>query len=143
MSGLFRKPFQRQPGTLTRVANPTRDRVGKPLIWILRNSGLGRIYDHWTHGRHNQRFGWSWVVGGGWYFYPIPVYPYPNPFVPSIVVEQPPSATAAPVPQNWYYCDNPAGYYPYIAECRGPWKAVPVTPEQTQQPANGPPSPVK
>jgi hypothetical protein len=34
---------------------------------------------HWVHERHEGRFGWWWVVGGMWYFYPTAVYPYPDP----------------------------------------------------------------
>jgi len=37
---------------------------------------------HWVHDRHAGRLGWWWVVGGVWYFYPAPVYPYPDPYVP-------------------------------------------------------------
>ena len=76
----------------------------------------------WYHGRHGDRLGWWWVVAGIWYFYPAPVYPYPNPY-------QPPAVTVLPAaPQYWYYCADPAGYYPYVAQCRGDWRAVPATP---------------
>ena len=27
--------------------------------------------------------------------------------------------------QPWYYCSNPPGYYPYIAQCYTQWQAVP------------------
>lgn len=30
---------------------------------------------------------------------------------------------------DWYYCDNPPGYYPYISTCNDPWR---VTPAQSQ-----------
>lgn len=88
----------------------------------------------WVHDRHDGRLGWWWIVAGMWYFYPAPVYPYPNPYEPPVVlVEQappaPPPVAAPPAPpQYWYYCQNPAGYYPYVAKCRGPWQAVPATP---------------
>ncbi len=74
----------------------------------------------WTHGWHEGRSGWWWVVGGIWYFYPAPVYPYPDPYRPPMF--------AGPVPAGEvvYYCQNPAGYYPYVAECFAPWQAVPV-----------------
>ena len=29
--------------------------------------------------------------------------------------------------QNWYYCANPAGYYPYVTQCYGPWQVVPAS----------------
>ena len=85
----------------------------------------------WVHGWHVGRFGWWWIVPGGWYFYPAPVYPYPDPYVPPVVAVQPvppPVAQAQPQAQTWYYCDRPAGYYPYVPECPSGWKAMPATP---------------
>ena len=86
----------------------------------------------WHHGRHGGRLGWWWVVGGIWYFYPAPIYPYPDPYVPPYVVVQPapPAATpAVPAPaQNWYYCEASQEYYPYVSICPAGWKAVPATP---------------
>ena len=100
-----------------------------------------RDFDHWRggywhHGRHGGRLGWWWVVGGLWYFYPAAVYPYPDPYQPPVVmVERPPTVVApapvappAPVaaPQYWYYCQNPQGYYPYVAQCGSLWQKVPA-----------------
>lgn len=73
----------------------------------------------WHHGFHDGRSGWWWVVGGVWYFYPAPVYPYPDPYGPPGVVGVGPS---------WYYCANPQGYYPYVPQCLVPWQAVPSEP---------------
>jgi hypothetical protein len=78
----------------------------------------------WIHGRHDGRLGWWWVVNGTWYFYPQPVYPYPDPYVPPAVVAAP---VPAPGGQLWYFCRNPRGYYPYVARCLVPWQAVPPT----------------
>jgi hypothetical protein len=53
---------------------------------------------HWYHGRHAGHDGWWWVIGGAWYFYPAPVYPYPDPYaLPAIVAPAPPVATVTPV----------------------------------------------
>jgi hypothetical protein len=74
----------------------------------------------WFRGHHGGRSGWWWIVGGVWYYYPAPVYPYPDPY-------QPPVVLAPAVPQTgqvWYYCRNPAGYYPYVSRCRTEWQAV-------------------
>lgn len=84
-----------------------------------------RDFDHWRagrwyHGRRGGRLGWWWIVGGTWYFYPAPVYPYPDPYLPPTVAPPPPAA-----PQYWYYCANPSGYYPYVPQCAVPWQAVP------------------
>lgn len=92
---------------------------------------IGRFHEHdlrlwrdgrWVNGRHGGRLGWWWVVAGVWYFYPFPVYPYPDPYQPPVIVQQP-----AP-PQYWYYCADPAGYYPYVAQCRVNWQQVPASP---------------
>lgn len=89
----------------------------------------------WHHGTHNGRVGWWWIAAGLWYFYPVPVYPYPDPYIPPVVVVQPaPTPEPAPVvvpqaqPQNWYYCEASQSYYPYVASCPAGWKAVPATP---------------
>jgi hypothetical protein len=90
---------------------------------------------HWEHGHHRGRYGWWWTAGGFWYFYPTPVYPYPDPFVPPVVVvEQPAPPVAAPSapppPQYWYYCDAAGAYYPYVASCPSGWRAVVPSPAQ-------------
>lgn len=91
----------------------------------------------WIHDWHDGRYGWWWFVDGGWYFYPEPIYPYPTYVPPAVVVQQaPPTPQGLPPTQNWYYCDNPKGYYPYVASCNGPWRPVPATP-----PAPGGPPP--
>lgn len=104
----------------------------------------------WRHGSHGGRLGWWWVVGGMWYFYPQPVYPYPDPYRPPLVVEQapPPVIIEVPAPapapnvppaatpsstQFWYYCEASRGYYPYVAACPSGWKAVPATPPGVPQ----------
>ena len=33
---------------------------------------------HWRHEWRNGRYGWWWDVGGAWYFYEQPIYPYPT-----------------------------------------------------------------
>jgi len=88
---------------------------------------------HWYHGHHEGRIGWWWVVAGAWYFYPQPVYPYPDPYQPPVVVMPAPQASTPPAPsapatQVWYYCPSAKGYYPYVSVCPGGWKTVPATP---------------
>jgi len=76
---------------------------------------------YWANRFHDGRNGWWWVVGGTWYFYPQPVYPYPNPYVPPVVVVPQPVVT-----QYYWYCQNPAGYYPYVPACYAQWQAMPA-----------------
>jgi hypothetical protein len=83
---------------------------------------------HWFHGDYGGRSCWWWIVGGSWYFYPAPVYPYPDPYVPPVVVPAQPMPPSAPSPTYWYYCPNPPGYYPYTAACPTNWMLVPASP---------------
>ena len=89
----------------------------------------------WLHVSHGGRLGWWWVVGGAWYFYPTPVYPYPDPYQPPVVVVTP----APAAPQYWYYCSNPQGYYPYVPQCPTTWQRVPAQPAVAANPS--PPAP--
>lgn len=65
--------------------------------------------------------------GGVWpyaYGYPYPYsysYPVYVPSAPPVYIEQ--NAPAAPV-GYWYYCEEPAGYYPYVRECSRAWITV-------------------
>ncbi|HXR86763.1 MAG TPA: hypothetical protein VN728_07330 [Stellaceae bacterium] len=70
------------------------------------------------------------VVPAPWYYAPPPVV-----YAPPPVVYAPPPVAVAPQPayvsqpdQNWYYCDNPRGYYPYVASCTSGWRQVPAQP---------------
>lgn len=95
----------------------------------------------WHYGRHAGRAGWWWIVGGLWYWYPARVYPYPDPYTPPIVIQTAPSVQPQPQTPTWYYCDNPAGYYPYVPECPSGWKAVPAYPPPAPPPSASTPPP--
>lgn len=83
----------------------------------------------WIHGPHGGRTGWWWVVGGTWYFYPAPVYPYPDPYVPPVAAAPAPPPVVVPAPPaQYYFCDRPRGYYPYVAACQVPWRVVVARP---------------
>ena len=71
----------------------------------------------WYHGLHEARMGWWWVVGPVWYFYPGPVYPYPDPYVPPTAVVRRPG-------RYWYYCVSAADFYPYVPVCPEGWRMV-------------------
>lgn len=83
---------------------------------------------HWAHDWWDGRYGWWWVVGGARYFFAEPVYPYPSAVVP-------PGMVAVPAPQTAYYCGNPAGYYPQVAQCFAPWQLVSLAAPVVAQPA--------
>ena len=99
---------------------------------------------YWHHSWYGGRFGWWWVVSGVWFFYPVPVYPYPDPYVPSTVIVQqapPPVPTAAPAPAYWYYCASAQNYYPYVTQCPVGWEQVPATPATIAAPEQAAPPP--
>jgi hypothetical protein len=135
---------------IERVERRPEHRVYRQPVW----RGDIRYFDRddahrwrggaWRQTRHDGRFGWWWVVGGGsWYFYSQPVYPYPDPYIPSVVVTQSepvdstPDIVVAPAAasQSWYYCESTQGYYPYTALCPEGWKSVPATPPANPSPA--------
>ena len=94
----------------------------------------------WRHEEYMGRYGYWYVVGGMRYFYETPVYPYPL-IVPEIAYEVSVEApveqvVVAPEPSPkfkpqiqapvWYYCDDPAGYSPYVSSCPSGWRTVPA-----------------
>src|SRR5262245_2673188 len=114
--------------------------VGVLLAGSVLPSDAGGGWHH--HGWHG---GWGWrgpvfwgprvVIGAPFVFAP-PVY-YPRPYVYAAPVYAPPALYAAPAPvvapqppvytqggQYWYYCQDPAGYYPTIAQCPAGWLQV-------------------
>ncbi|MGB9152053.1 MAG: hypothetical protein WCD70_03090 [Alphaproteobacteria bacterium] len=116
--------------------------------WHGRGDGYG-FHDHgdhwragrWFNGFHDGRNGWWWIVDGAWYFYPAPVYPYPDPYTPpTVVIETVPGAPSGA--QTYYYCASPAGYYPSVPQCTVAWQKVVATPTAHRQsfaPAPQPP----
>ena len=86
----------------------------------------------WFRGPHLGRAGWWWIVGGVWYWYPAPVYPFPDPYRPPVIVGPPPATP------TWYFCQNPQGYYPYVSECFTAWQTVPAGTQPAPQPAPPP-----
>ena len=77
----------------------------------------------WHLGWHHYRHYYS-------PYYPFnPYYPYGHygPFLsPPVVVPpaQPQTYIEQPRVQYWYWCSNPAGYYPYIQSCTVGWMQV-------------------
>ena len=57
-------------------------------------------------------FGAWWGGGWGWpdYYYPDSGYYGYGPYV-----------------GYWYYCPDPPGYYPYVAQCNTAWQTVPAS----------------
>ena len=67
----------------------------------------------------------------GYPYYPGAVYgpsaaiPYPPDAPPMAGSFSPPDAGQGPAPSSyWYYCANPAGYYPNVQQCPSGWTQV-------------------
>ena len=74
------------------------------------------------------------------YYRHYPYYHYPYYYEPrTIIIEREPTVyiqrqpvpmTPSPAPaapaqaQVWFYCTDPAGYYPYVQNCDQPWVSV-------------------
>ncbi|MGH8116141.1 MAG: hypothetical protein ACREP0_04655 [Rhodanobacteraceae bacterium] len=112
-------------------------------VFVRHNYGHFSAYDQamwrggrWHHAYFGGRWGWWWPAGGAWYFYAQPVYPYPlvvspvvYPAPPPVVgppAAAPPPVVLAPPPKFRYYCSNPAGYYPQVANCATAFQKIPV-----------------
>jgi len=101
--------------------------VGDAAAW---DRGRGGFH-HGFHG-HRGFFGPRVFVGPRFYgpgFYPYYGYPYPYPYYdypPPVVVTSPPTeyVQRAPDAGYWYYCQDPAGYYPTLGVCPGGWLQV-------------------
>jgi hypothetical protein len=63
----------------------------------------------------------------GFPFYYPPYAYWPDYYAPSAPAADQVGPGPAPA-QYWYYCDNPAGYYPYVQSCSTSWRPVPVVP---------------
>jgi hypothetical protein len=75
---------------------------------------------HWHQGWRNGQYGWWWDDGLGSTYYPYP-YDWGYPDYGYYDYSQPYAA------QTWYYCSNPAGYYPYVTQCNTAWQPVPAS----------------
>ena len=95
-----------------------------------RGFGFGFGFGYWDPW-------WWWDPAAYWgYPYPYPYYypyaPYPAYYAPpGPAPEGPVQPTGAPPPQYWYYCDNPQGYYPQVANCSSAWRQVGPTAPQS------------
>jgi hypothetical protein len=86
---------------------------------------------YWWHGWRGGQLGWWWFVNGYGYWYGAPVFPYPA-YVGDLSV--PGAAYPASSGRVWWFCDNPAGYYPYVRTCPAPWRPVKPTTDPVYPP---------
>jgi len=89
----------------------------------------------WSPGFYGYR---SYGYGNPFFMSP-PVYVVPPPVItsvrPPVYIQkqesQPPQPTQ-PRAGYWYYCQNPAGYYPTVRSCAQGWIPVPPQPPELQ-----------
>jgi hypothetical protein len=115
--------------------------------------GYGPGYGGWRYGYPGYGYGYGYGYGFGlglgygtgwalttawpWYWGAPAYYPwgYLAPGYPALsldeelsYVQQPQAEVVAPPARRaasyWYYCTEPAGYYPYVQQCARPWIAV-------------------
>ena len=106
---------RQHPGTRNR-AGP--DRVHSAAKGISSKAGMHNGFGERHEGFRDRRGVFIGGLGFGYYGYPYgwdysPDYGYSG-------YSQPYSS------QNWYYCSDPAGYYPYVTQCNTGWQAVPA-----------------
>jgi hypothetical protein len=105
--------------------------AGDASAW---DRGRGGFHHHGFHGGRvfigpRVFVGPRFFVGPRYYpyyAYPYPYYPYYD-YAPPVVVTPPPPTDYVqrePQPGYWYYCQDPAGYYPTVAACPGGWVQV-------------------
>ena len=82
--------------------------------------GFGGFHGGGFHGGafHGDRFHGNRFFFGGSFAYPLwdyypdyGYYGYSQPYYS----------------QTWYYCCDPAGYYPYVTQCNTGWQTVPAS----------------
>ncbi len=126
-------PLPMQPGAADELAIDEQDKH-PPLGEVVRDGGGVAASPHASQESDTRRFPERGIgfwhgdhparrahhgTGGSWFFFHGPS-PYPASF--SL---QPPLHEAPLTPGYGYYCDDPPGYYPRVAECHTPWRAAP------------------
>jgi hypothetical protein len=84
--------------------------------------------------------GWpyAWGAGYAWPYAYTPLVVNATP-APQVFVQQETEAAVPvqplPATSYWYYCIQPAGYFPYVQECSHAWmKVVPQVPGESSTP---------
>ncbi len=103
---------------------------------------FGEEYHHYGH--HYNDYGIRWALGLGYSGYYSPYYGgygpgYGGNYPPVIHIQREDVAQADTEPQvndwhdwnEWHWCSNPEGYYPYVKKCLNDW--IPVAPKPSEQ----------
>ena len=95
---------------------------------LIRAMATGVVGEGWGWGL-GLGLGWGWGYPNSW------AYPYSpttliveNDNTPLTFIEKEPEVAPAvqdlPPTHYWFYCTEPAGYYPYVQRCTLPWMMV-------------------
>lgn len=134
-----------EAGEAVHTASSTRWRSGSPRhhygrryygsprfprrssIGIYLGPGFG-FYGYYGRPYYYPRyFGYRYYPYYPYYYYPY----YYVPVAPPVYIERGnPSNPPVDPTQYWYYCDDPAGYYPYVQDCPGGWQPVEPAPDE-------------
>jgi hypothetical protein len=97
--------------------------------------GYRPVYPGWRAGYWGPGYWGPWPYAWG------AAVALPYAVAPLVVNAAPPApvivqaAPEAPASSYWYYCTQPAGYFPYVQQCSQPWmKVVPQVPGSTSSP---------
>lgn len=75
---------------------------------------------------------YAWNAGYVWPYAVAPMVVNAAPAAQFYIPQEPAAPVAAPAPAEpswWYYCTQPAGYFPYVQDCAHAWmKVVPQVP---------------
>jgi hypothetical protein len=111
------------------------------LLAIPEAFASGGRHGHHGHHGHGGRASFGFYFGGPMFHDPWPYYrsyrPWPPPYYyeprtviierePPVYIQRQATQPPSPAPTAWFYCPNPAGYYPHVPNCSQSW--VPVDP---------------
>lgn len=110
-------------------------------IGVYGSFGYGRgYYPRYRHSYYRPYYRPYNYYLDSYYWSPYPSVVYPPvvvvPSEPSVYIQQQPAPQTSPALSTsatinyWYYCENPAGYYPEVERCSSEWIKVPPTPPQ-------------
>lgn len=90
------------------------------------HGGFAAVHNGFGRGFEAHRFHGQYGVGYGLWWGPGLAYAYPyswDYYYPDYGYYDNGEPYAG---QYWYYCSDPAGYYPYVTQCYSGWQAVPA-----------------
>jgi hypothetical protein len=108
--------------------------VGILMVGVALAIGTAAPASAWKGGYRYRPYGYYRYSAPSVVVVPRVVVPFGVPYLyppvvvgpPPVYVQPPPRVYVQPPPPRpyWYYCDNPAGYYPYVQQCPGGWRQV-------------------